>query len=122
MHSSKTIGLDGCRGGWAVATSENGVVSFSVIERLDGLDLTDVARIFIDIPVGLPETGQRTCDLKLREKLPSYLKSSVFQCPVRDAVFAPDYTEARRISIDKTGKSMSIQAWNICPKIREADR
>jgi predicted RNase H-like nuclease len=41
---------------------------------------------------------------------------------VRDAVYAPNYAEARRISLLKTGKSISIQAWNICQKIREADK
>jgi predicted RNase H-like nuclease len=120
-QNAYTLGIDGCRGGWVVAVFSGYSMEFTIVECLHELDLTDVQRVFLDIPIGLPEAGQRICDLKLREALPKHLKSSVFPCPVREAVYAPNYIEARRISLLKTGKSMSIQAWNICPKIREAD-
>lgn len=116
------LGIDGCRGGWAVASLQNSSVSFSVIERLDELDFACVARVFIDIPIGIPESGRRSCDHALRALLPPNARPSVFYCPVYDAVYAADYAAARRISIEKTGKSMSIQAWNLCPKIIEAER
>jgi ketosteroid isomerase-like protein len=42
--------------------------------------------------------------------------------PCRPAVYAPDYQAACEINRGLTGKALSKQAWNLCPKIREVDR
>ncbi len=98
----RVLGIDGCRNGWAVAAISDSAISFFTVRRLIELP-APFERIFIDIPIGLPNVGLRFCDAALREKLPAHQKSSVFSCPVRDAVFAADYDVARRISIEKTG-------------------
>ena len=46
----------------------------------------------------------------------------MFNCPTRKAVYAETYQEACDINEKKTGKRISKQAWNITPKIREADK
>lgn len=45
-----------------------------------------------------------------------------FQLPVREAVYSESYEEACKVNEEETGKRISKQAWNICSKIREADK
>lgn len=79
-------------------------------------------RLFIDMPIGLEEcTYSRTCDLLLREKLGKSYAGSVFSPPIRPALHAPSYVEANMQSYEYTEKKLTIQAWNIVPKIRELD-
>ncbi len=77
--------------------------------------------VLIDIPLGLgsPELP-RTVEKELRKRVPGR-GSTVFNVPCRAAVYADDKAEARRLNTDETGKSLSEQSLNICPKIREAD-
>jgi predicted RNase H-like nuclease len=67
--------------------------------------------IAVDMPIGLPESGRRACDSEAR-KLLGPRRSSVFPVPVRSALAATSFAEV-------TG--LSIQAWNIVPKIAEVD-
>ena len=76
----------------------------------------------IDIPIGLgSKTIFRKVDQFLRNKLSKNFKSSVFNTPNRAAVYAEDYLNSKEINLYETEKSVSIQAWNICPKIKEID-
>lgn len=83
---------------------------------LDGLGLRVAA---IDIPIGLP-AGTRLCDRRARQLLGAR-RSSVFSAPPRAVLDADDYAEARRRAIEATGRSLSVQAFNLVPKIREVD-
>jgi len=47
--------------------------------------------------------------------------ASVFTTPIRSAVYATSYQEASNLNFEQTGKKISIQSWNICPKIKQAD-
>lgn len=84
--------------------------------------LFNSALTFIDIPIGLhSKESPRTCDSVLRKKLgPSYA-NSVFNVPVRDAVYAETYRSACDINERITGKKISRQIWNIVPRIRQVD-
>jgi predicted RNase H-like nuclease len=122
-------GIDGCRAGWIAFLTETCSNSVSapasrIIRSAE--ELRDVIagcrHVFIDIPVGLNERGYRSCDLALREVLPAPKKASVFMTPVRQAVCAGDYRSACDINREGTGSAISIQAWNIVPRIREVDR
>jgi predicted RNase H-like nuclease len=68
--------------------------------------------IAVDMPIGLPDEGRRACDAEAR-KLLGARRSSVFPVPVRAALEARSFTEV-------TG--LSIQGWNLVPKIAEVDR
>jgi predicted RNase H-like nuclease len=46
---------------------------------------------------------------------------SIFNCPFRDAAYAEGH-RSMRINEEKTGKKISKEAWNITPKIREANQ
>jgi predicted RNase H-like nuclease len=67
--------------------------------------------VAVDMPIGLSEVGRRSCDTEARRLL-GPRRSSVFPVPVRSALAATSFAEV-------TG--LSIQAWNIVPKIAEVD-
>lgn len=120
----KTIGLDGCPSGWLGIELTDDKAAYHVIETTDELKeiFDEFDKIFIDIPIGLEsENYVRTCDELLRQELGSDYASSVFNPPIRPALHAPTYAEASMQSYSITEKKVSLQAWNITPKIREVD-
>ena len=119
-------GIDGCRAGWfCVRLGCNDEWNFSLID--DAGSLVKVAHssklVLIDIPVGLIESGrdERQCDRLARQLLGPRRGSSVFPSPARPALAARTYAEALLVNRRKTGRGISLQAWNIMPKIREID-
>lgn len=111
-------GVDGCRGGWVAISSQR---EYLVAEDFRTLTrLIAVGRIYIDMPVGLTDDQPRRLEFLARSLL-SGRSSSVFPVPCRSAVYANTYREACRINEARFGKKISLQAWNICPKIREID-
>lgn len=132
----KAIGVDGCRSGWFyVVLSPSRRPDWGVAEKLEEL-LPDVGgsdRIFVDIPIGLlTDQSARACDIearcKLRKrtilpegtKLPSRT-SCVFSTPVRAALGAENYEDAKRQNQEACGIKVAKQTWAIVPKIREVD-
>lgn len=112
-------GIDGTRNGWISAeyTGRSWKIEFK-----QNLSKIEFDQALIDIPIGLPESKIRKCDQEARDFLAPERHYSVFNCPVKDAVYAENYSKACKINEEKTGKRISRQAWNITPKIREADR
>lgn len=78
------------------------------------------ARIAVDMPIGLSDTGERGCEALARRIL-SPRGSCVFPVPARGVLAFDDLAAARRWSVARTGKSIPAQSWNILPKIRELD-
>ena len=93
-----------------------------VYSNLESLlsNLPEKYLVLIDIPIGLPKKESRLCDRLAREKL-GPRRSSVFTVPCRESVYAKNYKEACHTNLRFLEKKISIQAWNICPKIRETD-
>lgn len=115
-------GIDGCKGGWLVAcaTPDLSVLMVQKYNTFAEILSEPFGAIAIDIPIGLPDSGARTCDVQAR-KLIGPRRSSVFPCPIRPLFTARDYEEACRIGIAKEGRKLSQQAWAIAPKISEVD-
>ncbi len=120
------IGIDGCRGGWLVAVSDAALsaLRFAVVDDLEPL----IARaerggalVAIDIPLGLADGGPRTCDLEARRLLGRPRGSSVFPAPCRPALAATTYRVACGLSRRALGVALSIECFNILPKIRQVD-
>ncbi|WP_419786120.1 DUF429 domain-containing protein [Pseudodesulfovibrio sp.] len=117
------VGVDACKGGWfAVGLGPDGARSalcreFSEVWELYG----PITRVFVDMPVGLPERGVREADAEARKALPAHLSSTIFNTPVRRAVYAATKDEAKSINRELTGKSLSEQSLGIVKKIREVD-
>jgi predicted RNase H-like nuclease len=130
------IGIDGCRGGWiAVAIAPSGQRSVAIVPRIgDVAGLAD-GRAMIDIPIGLPERGYRACDHAARSLLAA-ARSRVFLGARRPLLgFLPEdflgATLAERGNAHAAANAwakaagepgLSVQLWNILPKIREVDR
>jgi predicted RNase H-like nuclease len=116
-------GVDGCKRGWVVAlvpehddapTAVHVVSSFA-----DVLALRPVA-IAVDMPIGLPNTGRRACDIATRAQL-GVRRSSVFPSPIRPMLDATTYEEALAIGRSIDGRGLSRQAFNLIPRIRDVD-
>ena len=119
------VGVDGCRAGWLAIGLET-EHDWKVNTFPDVSSLRDHHRraslILIDIPIGLKADGraERRCDPEAR-KLLGPRRSSVFPAPCREAIYASSYQEACDINQRLTGKRLSVENWNIIPKIREMD-
>jgi predicted RNase H-like nuclease len=118
-------GVDGCRSGWFVVLIEyDGTIRqerhefcvdfHRVLELQSGSAITA-----IDIPIGLLAAnvpGGRDCDKEARRMLGKPRSNSVFSPPIRPALHAANYEEAKRIN------GISRQAHALCPKIGEVDQ
>ena len=119
-------GVDGCPAGWLYfALTRSGEARWGVVEAIEELTAgaDDSDRIFVDIPIGLPNGRERRlCDVEARKRLGGPRASSVFPAPARAALAANTYREANRISREETGRGMTRQSFAILPKVREVDR
>ena len=120
----QVAGVDGCRAGWVVVVAR--VEPFSVRSiRVEPAIAPIVADrslriVAIDMPIGLPETGPRTCDRACRTAL-GPRRSSVFPTPARPVLDADDYPDALARQRCATGSGISVQAWGLVPRIAELD-
>ncbi|AKT52517.1 hypothetical protein ADJ73_01940 [Arsenicicoccus sp. oral taxon 190] len=123
------LGVDGARGGWTGAllpASGRGTVRLVAGPDLATLvaratDQGEVRLVAVDTPVGLPDTGRRQADVQVRKRL-GRRGSSVFPTPVRDALAAESYAEARRISVARTGgTSLAAQSYALRRAILDVD-
>lgn len=113
----RVAGVDGCRQGWVVATNDGDVF---VVETAADVVALDVGVIAIDMPIGLPEAGQRACDVAARKELGAR-RASVFATPVRACLAASTYADALARHRATDGRGLSRQAFNLIAKIRELD-
>lgn len=126
----RVAGVDGCRAGWIAVTREAvaGGYRHTVTCRAGfGEILADasLARIAVDMPIGLPEragAGGRGPERAVRPLL-GERQSSVFSVPARAAVLCDDYGEACRIALASSDppRKVSKQAFHLFPRIREID-
>jgi len=127
-YTTVFYGIDGCKSGWILVSlqgTEAGIelniqLLSSLYELKELLDFSTLFTIWIDIPIGLSETEERICDKQLRKAL-GKKGASAFATPIRSAVYASSYQDASSLNFEQTGKKISIQSWNICPKIKQAD-
>ena len=113
------VGVDGCRGGWiAVDAHGHWMLTGSFLEMLHHFPNR---RFFIDIPIGLSGTGVNRIVEDVARPLLGRRSSSLFTPPCREAVYAVSYQEANLLNKRICDKGISIQCWNIVPRIREID-
>jgi len=118
-------GIDGCRGGWVIATAPSGFreVTLEIVPEfrciLEKVAVDSV--LAIDIPIGIPENKPRTCDRDARQLLGWPRSSSVFSPPCRKALPARTFGEALQLNRSSMGIGISKQAFHIMRKIREVD-
>ena len=113
---TRVVGVDGCRGGWLAAVAVDGTLHWEVVATFDGvLDLAGDDPLGVDMPLGpLPaDGGRRRSDVAAREFL-GPARSSIFWTPPASALarWRADPGHPRGIGV-------SIQTWNLLPKIAE---
>jgi predicted RNase H-like nuclease len=119
MELKGPVGVDGCRGGWIAVNNAGQWAHCPFIEDL--LLAVPNGKIVIDMPVGLSGGGvTRTVEQYVRPLL-GRKASSLFTPPSRAALAAETYAEACALNKHLLGTSISIQSWNIVPRIRELD-
>jgi len=120
------VGVDGCKGGWLcyVIDLDNYETEFRIIPDFVEviLEYKCAEVVAVDIPIGLPPSGVRACDLEARKLLGKARGSSVFPAPIRPLLHATTYERACQKSLKVHGKRISIQAFGILPKIRQVDQ
>jgi predicted RNase H-like nuclease len=118
-------GADGCKRGWFRAAREtgSGELRFDVFrEASELLRAPPSPRVLgLDIPIGLPKSGARACDLEARLVLGAR-RSSVFPAPIRPALRAETRAQASEITLRCDGRRVSSQAFALYRKIHEVDR
>jgi predicted RNase H-like nuclease len=122
-------GVDGCPKGWIVVVAEaddaGSLSGFEMLVVPTFKDLLVATRacdaVAVDIPIGLSDDCPRQADLLARRLLAPWRSSSVFPPPLRAVLACSNYRAACDLSASLCGKMMSKQAFNITPKIREAD-
>ena len=115
-------GVDGCKGGWVVVERQAGVVTARVVETFDAVVASvSSGSLYVDMPIGLPETEDRQVERLARQRLPGRA-GSVFNVPARSAVYAESFQAACDYNVRAQGKKISLQSWYICPKIKEVDQ
>ena len=112
-------GVDGCKRGWVmVRRDEAGQFDEPVIAKcLDSLPLTGM--VIIDVPIGLPESGRRACDLEARTRL-GRRWMTVFTGARRPLLSMASWEEAN-VWGKQDGEGVTKQLFGILPKIREVD-
>ena len=122
------LGVDACPAGWVgVVIDPQRRASVFVAPDITGLvalvrERHDVPVVAVDIPIGLPDAGGRQADAEARRALVGKA-SSVFSTPVRAAVEAATYEEARAANLAATGgrTSVSAQAYALREKVLQVD-
>jgi predicted RNase H-like nuclease len=109
-------GVDGCRGGWVVATIDGAYVSRS---------LAAIATSFyelsaIDMPIGLPDAWGRAADSEARAVL-GRRGVCIFPTPPRALLAFESYAEANAESKARFGRGLTAQTFNLFAKLREID-
>ena len=122
------LGVDACPGGWVGVVLDTGRrASVFVDPTISGLvalvrESTPVEVVAIDIPIGLPDSSGRLADSEARRALVGK-SSSLFSTPVRAALEAGSYAEARAANLAATGgrTSVSAQAYALREKVLQVD-
>lgn len=121
----QVAGVDGCPAGWLCIRRDlvSGEISSEIYADASALirATQDVAVLTIDIPIGIPDTGQRECEVIARQMLGPGRASSVFPTPVRAVLPAATWSEACALSRDACGKAISQQTFAILDRIRDLD-
>jgi predicted RNase H-like nuclease len=121
----KVIGVDGCRYGWCAAILEYKKAKIELFRSFEELAkwAFPAQRVWVDIPIGLGNKEiQRNVENQMRALLKPVRHTSVFNTPVRPAVYERNYDYAKKVHFDHTGQFISVQSWGICQKIKEVDQ
>jgi len=122
-------GLDGTKAGWVAAlwSGPGSAVELRAVKEIAEVLLWPdrPSRIAVDIPIGFLDEavpGGRECDRLARKRIGAR-RASVFSPPVRAALAAKTYEDAKTINRANSsdGIGISKQSYFLFPKMREVD-
>jgi predicted RNase H-like nuclease len=118
----KVFGLDGCRGGWVAVWIDNDDHGIAFLPSIADLLNYPHALALVDIPIGLPDSRLRRCDVEARALLGKDC-GRVFP-GIRRGLLAFENSDHPTANLwaKSSGKGISIQLFNLIPKIAEVDR
>jgi predicted RNase H-like nuclease len=114
------VGLDGFSKGWVAVRMDGATRELSFLKSITELASIRFDRAGIDTPIGLPDQGLRACDLAARALLRPHA-SRVFTGARRGLWDHPSPAEANRNLKARGEAGISVQLWNLGPKIVEVD-
>ena len=118
---SRVLGLDGYSKGWVAVLLDGDIHEISFCRDIAEALSTGFDRAAIDIPIGMADDGERTCDRLAREKLRPH-SSRVFTGARRWLWLEfSDPDHANRDALLRGQKRVSRQLWHLGPKIMEVD-
>lgn len=123
---NRFVGVDWMKGKWLAVELHNNIVHYdtftSIKELCDYHENADV--ILIDVPIGLPENTEQAKD-RPDQSARDYLKvknrkSSIFNVPFRQMVYAENKEEFKELNV-KLGAKVSSQGFGIVNCIKDVD-
>ena len=114
------LGLDGYSRGWVAVQIDGARRELRVLGCISELLTMSFDRAGIDMPIGLPERGLRDCDLEARMMLRPHA-SRVFTGARRGLWDHASHAAANQALKRRGEAGVSIQLWNLGPKILEID-
>lgn len=116
------LGVDGYPRGWVAVRLEDGAFARAEVAKDLAALLTahqDAAAVGVDMPIGLPALGAtRPCDAAARAFL-GLRRSSIFPAPPAEVLARTPHAEASALSVERSGKGISRQAYALKEKIAE---
>lgn len=118
-RAESAVGVDACPYGWFATVLTGASIETELYEDFPEVHADNQeARVFVDIPVGLPTRSRRRCDIEAHDLL-GCRGNSVFFPPCESAVAIGDYDEANERHREDMENGLSQQAHAISDKINE---
>ncbi|WP_455715817.1 DUF429 domain-containing protein [Anaerosporobacter sp.] len=121
--NSLSIGVDGCKGGWIVASIDHGTLKIEkknsigeIVTQYSGFD-----NFLIDMVIGLPSSKEQIRPDSYARQIIKERSSTIFPVPCRQAIYAENVAEAYEENVRVLGKKFTPLTVGIMPKIRELD-
>lgn len=114
------LGLDGFRGGWVAVRLQGPTRDVHFLPAAERILDWSFARAAFDIPIGLPDDGDRICDVEARRLIAPH-QSRVFLGARRWILDCATLAEANRAARARGQKGVSAQLFCLSAKIAEID-
>lgn len=116
----RVLGVDGCKGGWAVVVLEDGHLNeVRFVTHIAELVNDAASVVAIDIPLGETVPCNRAADHAARAFM-SPRGNVVFPTPPLATLKAKTYQEALALCRKKFGKGIASQSWHLGQKMLDA--
>lgn len=124
-NAAIVAGADGSPGGWIGILLDRRTRRVTPLLCRSSEELLTIQPrpvvLAIDIPIGLPDAGDRDCD-RIARTLLGPRRSSVFPAPIRPSLAAVTQQGADAISRSIVGRGVGAQAWALYRRVLSLDR